>query len=349
MKMAKQMKLVKKVEVKAGSEYSIIVTHGDLDGIVSSALVSIGLKDAFKMNHIILSSLDPTAKTTEEMILEAMKLVDKFSGVIYILDRDIARPEFMNTYARWTHWIDHHKTSIEKYLGNRDAYVEVEEYLTENSTESAATLAYELMLDMYDYQHEEIDERTKSRLSRWAELTALWDTFNWKKDPNSDDSKIAKKLAFASYTLTPSMLYEFVDKAFVMDPQLRFAADIFMSKLIDTRATALMRAKVCNMKGYEFMILTDVEPEFISMVADYCFDKYQSTDVVLCIGGGLISTRVRQESDFDASSLMKQLGSKYGFSGGGHVKAAGCKYKEATINSVADTKDILDTIRGILG
>lgn len=347
--MAKGIKLVKKVEVKAGSEYSIIVTHGDLDGIVSSALVSIGLKDAFKMNHIIMSSLDPTSKTTEELIVEAMKLIDKFSGIIYILDRDIARPEFLNTYGRCVHWLDHHKTSIEKYLENRDAYNDVEEYLTSNPTESGATMAYELMLDLFSYQNEEIDERTKSRLSRWAELTALWDTFTWKKDPKSDDSRIAKKLAFASYTLTPALLHEFVVSEFVMNPQLKFAADIYRSRFIDACTTALMSGKVCNMKGYEFTVLTDVEPEFISMVADYCFDKYQSTDVVLCIGGGLVSTRVRQTTDFDASSLMKQLGSKYGFSGGGHVKAAGCKYKEAAINSVADTKDILDTIRGILG
>lgn len=348
--MAKEIKVVKKVTVKEGADYSIIVTHGDLDGIVSSALVSIGLKDAFKMNHIIMSSLDPTAQMTENLILEANKLVDKFSGIIYILDRDIARPEFLNTYGRYVHWLDHHKTSIEKFLGNRDAYADnVEEYLTDNPTESGATMAYELMLDLFSYQNEEIDERTNSRLSRWAELTALWDTFTWKKDPKSDDSRIAKKLAFASYTLTPSILYDFVDTAFVMDPQLRFAADIYKSKFTDACNSALMNGRVCNLKGYEFTVLTDVEPEFISMVADYCFDRYQSTDVVLCIGNGLVSTRVRQESDFDASNLMKQLGAKYGFSGGGHVKAAGCKYKDASINSVEDRKDILDTIRGILG
>lgn len=347
--MAREMKLVKKVTVKEGKSYSIIVTHGDLDGIVSASLISEGLKSAFMTNHIIMSSLDPTAKMTEDLILKASENVEKFSGIVYIVDRDIARPEFLNTYATHTHWIDHHKTSIEKYLSSRDAYNNIEEYLTSNPTESAATLAYELMLDLFSYQNTDIDERTKSRLSRWAELTTLWDTFTWKKDPKSDDSRIAKKLAFASYTLTPSMLYEFVDKAFVMDPQLRFAADIYKSKFTDACTTALMSGKVCNMKGYEFTVLTDVEPEFISMISDYCFDKYKTTDVVLCIGNGLVSTRVRQESDFDASSLMKQLGAKFGFSGGGHVKAAGCKYKEASVNSVEDRQNILDTIRGILG
>lgn len=345
-----EIKLVKKVTVKEGKSYSIIVTHGDLDGVVSASLISEGLKSAFMTNHIIMSSLDPTAKMTEDLILKASENVEKFSGIVYIVDRDIYNPEFKDIYPiQHTHWIDHHKSSIEKYLSNRDAYNEVEEYLTSNPSESAATLAYELMLDLFSYQNIDIDERTKSRLSRWAELTALWDTFTWKKDPNSDDSKIAKKLAFASYTLTPAMLYEFAISEFVMNPQLRFAADIYKNKFTDACNSALMNGRVCNMKGYEFTVLTDVEPEFISMVADYCFDKYKSTDVVLCIGNGLVSTRVRQESDFDASNLMKQLGAKFGFSGGGHVKAAGCKYKEASVNSAEDRQNILDTIRGILG
>lgn len=347
--MAREMKLVKKVEVKSGSEYSIIVTHGDLDGIVSSALVSIGLKEAFKMNHIIMSSLDPTSKTTEELIVEAMKLIDKFSGIVYILDRDIARPEFINTCGRYIHWLDHHKTSIEKYLENRDAYNNVEEYLTSNPTESGATMAYELMLDLFSYQNEEIDERTNSCLSRWAELTALWDTFSWKKDPKSDEAHKAKKLAYASYTLTPSMLYDIIMEGTVDDYRITFASEIYRSKFVDACTTALMSGKTCSMKGYNFMVLTDVAPEFISMVADYSFDTYENMDVVLCIGNGLVSSRVNQKSDFDASSLMKQLGAKFGFSGGGHVKAAGCKYKELSSNVNEDKKMILDTIRGILG
>lgn len=343
-----EIKLVKKVTINEEKPYSIVVTHGDLDGITSATIVSVGL-NAYKRNHIILSSLDPTAKTTEEMILEAHKLVDgNVCGVIYILDRDIYNPEFKDTYEiHHTHWADHHKTSIEKYLPRRREYMPfISTHLTDSPELAGVNGAKRIAWELLDLA--EIDTMD-AKFDEWIKLVALWDTFSWKKDPKSDEARKAKKLAYASYILTPSMLYDIIMEGTVDDYRITFASEIYRSKFVDACTTALMSGKTCSMKGYNFMVLTDVVPEFISMIADYCFDTYENMDVVLCIGNGLVSTRVRQESDFDASNLMKQLGSKYGFSGGGHVKAAGCKYKEVAINSAEDRKDILDTIRGILG
>lgn len=314
-----------------------VISHGDADGIVSAAIISRKLIKQ-RIPHIVMISMDPTSEMTQEMIEQSMAIMSRDNDIqecdIYIADRDIHSLEY-NFPIKISNliWCDHHKTNIEKFMEKEDKG-NVKYFLTLDSTESGATMAYRAI-------KEEMPAEEFYGVEDWAKITALWDTFTWKKGPKEEtgvtalDIEKAEILSKASYTLPAGYLYNLV----VLTPMnrcmqtLKIAADIYQFKL--NKAIKDAEAKSFRFNLYKEskekiggLVTTDISPEFISLFADAMFNAHPDVDYVVTLGNGLVSTRVRQSCDLDTSAVMKALGTKFGFSGGGHQKAAGCKYKD---------------------
>ena len=340
------------------NHFTAVISHGDADGIVSAALMSKTLS-RLHQPHIVLISMDPTQTMTDTMLTEALHNAP--FGIthynIVVCDRDIASPFIIaHNQVHNVIWCDHHKTSIEKYETVKDSYntLSIKTFVTKDPTESAATVVLRashqiLCNDILEFKSDielnpiDISGMT-SPMQRWAKITALWDTFTWKKGPNEEahisqlDINKAVTLSKASYILPAGMLFDLVVREEFDDcySNLKFAASIYQYRLDKAIEEAMEKSQRFNLfdKGDSNLtmigglVTTDVPSTYISLFADYVFETNSDIDYVVVISNGLVSTRVRQACSLDTSAVMKALGSICGFSGGGHPKAAGCKYKE---------------------
>lgn len=332
------------------SPFTIIISHADADGIVSAGLMSRTL-EAIGQSHVVFASMDPTQRMTDDLISEAInnyvpETCEELN--LIISDRDICSPHYIAVYGiNNVIWCDHHKSSIEKFKSLINQYSEsnVISYVTEVSTESGATMVLKAAKDIVEQDILNYDIEKPMALTphivemeQWEKVTALWDTFTWKKGPSDfitqSDIDKAVNLSKASFVLPAPMLFDLVSNGGFEEyyDKIQFTASIYQYKLDKAIEEALDRStkytlfNESNKMGV--LVSRDVPSQFISLFADHVFETQSDVDYVILVSNGLVSTRVRQSFDFDASAVMVSLGALCYSSGGGHAKAAGCKYKD---------------------
>ena len=354
------------------NHYTAIISHGDADGIVSAALMSKTLSRLYQP-HMVIISMDPTQAMTDAMLTEALRNAP--FGIthynIIVCDRDLASPFIIaHNQVHNVVWCDHHKTSIEKFEAVKDSYntLALKTFLTKDPTESAATVvmraSYQILCnDILEFGYDIKLKPTNidylfTPMQRWAKITALWDTFTWKKGPNEEahitelDIEKATTLSKASYVLPARMLFDLVVREEFEDcySNLKFAASIYQFRLDKAIEEAIEKSQRFNLfrdadvDGTVIggLVTKDVPSQYISLFADHIFETMKDVQYVVVISNGLVSTRVQQSCSLDTSAIMKEVGSICGFSGGGHPKAAGCKYKEipAPVSNETSNEDI---------
>lgn len=350
------------------SSFTIIISHADADGIVSAGLMSRTLT-AIEQSHVVLTSMDPTQRMTDDLIVEAINnyVPETCEDLkVIISDRDICSPHYIAAYEiNNVIWCDHHKSSIEKFRSLIDQYtVNVRPYITEISTESGATMVLKAAKDIVEQDVLNYDIEKPMALTphivemkQWEKVTALWDTFTWKKGPSDfitqSDIDKAVNLSKASFILPAPMLFDLVTNGGFEEyyDKIQFTASIYQYKLVKAIEEALDRStkytlfNESNRMGV--LVSRDVPSQFISLFADHVFETQSDIDYVILVSNGLVSTRVRQTFDFDASAVMVSLGALCYSSGGGHAKAAGCKYKDVKPDNETPDEDIKFIVNNI--
>lgn len=349
-------------------ELYVIISHADLDGIASSFLLGNFLEKETDLNMINVVCMDPTQKATNEMLEEVCKSIKKenFDIKVIIADRDIASKEVLNkNKIKEIFWLDHHITNINNYKLNKDDYkdIKVYEFLTEESYLSATSMVYYCLLYMiehniitlpFNFSDDKKKEIVASHTFPLDDLVPLWDTFTWKqkvlpKYYNELDRKECLILAKASYILPAKLMYDVFSNNNFEDllPKLEFASNIFCYNFNEVYKNAKAKGKEIvfelEKEKVKALVVTDLKSEYISLFADKIFEE-TDIDVVIAINSnGLISCRASQKTEFDVSKLMQKFGNFIGFSGGGHKKAAGCRYKEFKDPTISEKelKDIL--------
>lgn len=340
-------------------EVSVVISHGDADGIVSASIISKAL-ELIGRAHIVLISLNPTTEMTDKMMEEAKLYTGEAKLNYLILDRNICTLPCDSQVI----WCDHHKTNIDSFMEKFGESLSVNTlaYLTRTPSESGATVSFMAAKDIVGTTNASIDlfKTSFDNLEEWVKITALWDTFTWKKGPVNGvtelDIEKAVTLSKASYVLPAKMLFNSVKEMRFTDyyDNLKFAASIYQFNLDEAIEEAKAKSKeiiLCSKSGVKVkaLITRDIEPTYVSLFADNIFENNKDIECVVAVSKGLLSTRVSQTSKMDASSLMIMVGKLCGFSGGGHIKAAGCKYKEIKEVTVDETTDedlqfVIDTL-----
>lgn len=366
------MEIMRNIIRSEEKDLYIILSHADLDGIASSFLIGDFLEKRTNVNMINAICMDPTQKATDEMLEQIYSSIEnkEESNIrVIIADRDIASKEVLEkSNIKEVFWLDHHISSINKYNINKEDYkgIKIYEFLTNETHYSAASMVSYFLSQTFKHNffsgklninvnnYQEMLEFIMNSNYSLSHLVALWDTFTWKQKElpqgyNEEDRKNCLILAKASYIIPAKFLYDLMSSNNLEEllPKLKFASDIFDYKFNDmyekTKETRVRTWFGTETKKIKVLAVADLKSEYISLYADKVFEEEDIDVVVVVNNNGLISCRASQKTDFDVSKLMQKFGNIIGFSGGGHKKAAGCRYKEFESQSVSakELKELL--------
>lgn len=317
---------------------SVIVSHGDLDGVASAFIIAQAMEKVGK-GYIINVDLNPTQAKTDELVKEALyEICGDSNGEVIIADRDICTSDVQDICTSIV-WLDHHITSINKFNCNGENEYDltrVKTYLTTESTEAGVTMAYQYYKDIVGEKNESLENIVSN--------TATWDTFSWKDlEADSPERAAAIIYGYASYMCDPATLFSVLGypregRAYTM----KTLARLYDEKRLNAIVEAQKGASEFKMKGsIKGIIVNDVEPQFISMVSDSFIED--GADIVLVFNDELLSARAAKHCNVHLGNAMKYIGEQCGNTGGGHAKAAGCKIGSTPVH------DVLDMLRTFIG
>lgn len=315
---------------------SVIVSHGDLDGIASAFIIAQAM-DKIGKGYIINVDLNPTQAKTNELVREALFVIGGASnGEVIISDRDICSPDIQYMCKNIV-WLDHHITSINEFNCNNDYDLSrVRIYLTRESNEAGVTMAYQ-------YYKDTVGEENDA-LSNIVANTACWDTFSWKElEKDSAERKAAIIYGYAAYRCDPATLFMVLGypregRAYTLKTLARLYDEQRLNAVVEAQKGAREFSMGSSIKG---VIVKDVEPQFISMVSDAFIED--GVDIVLTFNGELLSARASKHCNVHLGNAMKYIANQCGNDGGGHAKAAGCKIGDTSVH------DVLDMLRTFIG
>lgn len=319
---------------------SLILSHGDLDGICSG----VQFEHVFNENnltYIAVYNMATGTGTTDYMYYDNMSRL-KDGGVIFILDRTFFSYEKTIRLAKERNhkivYIDHHiiNETEEKMIQlakSRNLFI------VNTSGPHKHSAAYRV----WEHLNPESD---KDRIFELIKGVSDWDTFNW-KELSPEKQVFPKSLkaweSLSQMTSIHSTMMDVMDKHMTMDE----AKDkIKAFKLIyDENCEALFDFINDNQIGFQLLntklpglealtgyILTnkDLEYKFLSDVADMLINNPmgEMVDFVLWTDMDTISIRTTDRIDLKANVMADEIARMFNGTGGGHPNAAGGKLKD---------------------
>lgn len=211
---------------------NLIVTHEDLDGLVSAKIIEFAL-DTNNETSYIVSHFSPKEGTTTSIIYDILFNQKITVDKIWILDRQTLTPKgysMIKDKISELIVIDHHPTQLaseyyhELYLKNKGNVFHqiVFSYPMDeiDYVPSAALMCYYYILKHYENMEYKIF--SKIGLHILAKLTSLWDTFQFKYLPDGLLKNCVLTLqAKCSYTPSP-IFFEDVIKMIMNDDSIMY-------------------------------------------------------------------------------------------------------------------------------
>lgn len=341
---------------KVNGGRAVIVTHSDMDGLVSAIQVKTAIIGRLVSEVVVASDITIGVSTTDELVHKAastsmlgLGLPEGVSALkkgdyIFILDRPPVTELFLTYINPDVHiiCIDHHESSIDKFAKLQELHYNSSLYIDTDKHWSAATLVNLFIKDVIPEFYD------KNIYSLLAKHTTWWDTFLWTELPK-DKQEIALKIQSLDKVFDPIIIwrhlaylgdislrpYELVEHLFNIDTGLgHFAYTTFMTKLrtlFNGIAFHLHQAQRITVRSKDnpnitaqFVVLY-VQQEYQSLVAHKLFTEtdIQDDGVIFINYYGTISIRTRDTSPIKANKIAETVGGRSGNNGGGHPNAAG--------------------------
>lgn len=315
-----------------------VITHNDLDGVVSGIVLTLsGLGSAYTdIEYIDANNVDDVVNkflTSDEFTkYKALYITD-----LSIKDKDLAaRLESLDLEV---HLIDHHKTA--EWL-NEYKFAKVETHDSDGLMHSASSL----ILETLDLDN---DESWAPFIKSLSHLTRLYDTWEWKKNPDNTDplelNRIFQMLGIEPFV---NMIYKMYMVGLGTDEipctpdslisALKFRVqdikDVFDYNREEYIAKKIKESRYIQNDNFD-VVLTFMD-RFISETADRILDEYlHDIHPVIYINldysSGVVNLRSR--GDLSVADLADLCG------GGGHTNAAGY-----TINTTSKEKLLMSDI-----
>lgn len=326
---------------EGNKKLKVIISHSDLDGVTSA----LNLVEAYKIfgDSDIIVFLERTSRSEmTSAIAEAFveNNPDEFlfyNTVEFViadrmfidLDRDFNYPE--NTRFSW---YDHHVGNVisEEVIREKLRYKLVEYQVKTDIKHCGASITWEAMRDRILVDAGEWEAcQYSNKLKMWSLNVNLWDTFQWKNDPDLgsklrvlgkkigtiDKMSTGEKDLFKTLMekldqygdLDNSEIYKWIDET-------NFA---YQDLVNEAYKNASERVVVYTDK----IVLLPAEWKFASNVKELWVENHPDNKIVITYhkSGGTVYTAV--DYGIPSYDIAKFIGTRYGLNGGGHKNAAG--------------------------
>ena len=326
---------------EGNNKLKVIISHSDLDGVTSA----VNLVEAFKVfgDSDIIVFLERTSRSEmTSAIAEAFVESNPDEFLYYntveftIADRmfiDLNREFSYPENTRFS-WYDHHAGNVvsEEVIREKLRYKLVEYQVKTDIKHCGASITWEAMRDriLVDVGEWEACQYS-DKLKMWSLNVNLWDTFQWKNDPDlgSELRVLGKKIGtidkmstgekdlfktlmekLAQYgDLDNSEIYKWIDET----------NEAYQDLVTEEYNIASKRATRYNEK----IVILPAEWKFASNVKELWISDHPETDIVITChkSGGTVYTSISYETP--SYDIAKFIGESYGLNGGGHKNAAG--------------------------
>lgn len=177
----------------------LIVTHKDLDGVMSAAIASMALESEGK-DTVIYTDISPKVEKTDEIIEEALSGMVTMSmsifDEVYILDRAACSKEMCvrlnNLGVNKVVHIDHHPTNKNHSVGNliHMLNVDTDFYRYIGNEDGDDYSACYLTFREFVLRLNNLSTFSYKLLRNYTILSDLYDTFNWTKFVNINEENV---------------------------------------------------------------------------------------------------------------------------------------------------------------
>lgn len=319
---------------------SLILSHGDLDGICSGVQFEHTF-NANNMTYMAIYNMATGTGTTDYMYYDNVNRL-KDGGVIFVLDRTFFSYEKSLKLAKdHNHkiiYIDHHiiNESEEKMIQlakSRGLFI------VNMSGPHSHSAAYRV----WEHLNPESD---KDRIFELIKGVSDWDTFNW-KELSPEKQVFPKSLkaweALSQMTSIHDTMINIMSRDMTMDEakdkikSFKFIYDENCEALFDfindnQVGFQLLNTKIPGVVSLTGYILTnkDLEYKFLSDVADMLINNPigEMVDFVIWTDMDTISIRTTNRIDLKANIMADEIAKIFNGTGGGHPNAAGGKIKD---------------------
>ena len=326
---------------EGNKKLKVIISHSDLDGVTSA----INLVEAFKVlgDSDIIVFLERTSRSEmTSAIAEAFveNNPDEFlfyNTVEFViadrmfidLNRDFNYPE--NTRFSW---YDHHAGNVisEEVIREKLRYELVEYQIKTDIKHCGASITWEAMRDriLVDAGEWEACQYT-NKLKMWSLNVNLWDTFQWKNDPDlgSELRVLGKKIGTIDKMSTGEKdlfrtLMEKLDQYGDLDnSEIYKWIDETNFAYKDLVNEAYKDASERAIEYTDKIVLLPSEWKFASNVKELWAENHPDNKIVITYhkSGGTVYTAVGY--GIPSYDIAKFIGTRYRLNGGGHMNAAG--------------------------
>lgn len=326
---------------ECNKKLKVIISHSDLDGVTSA----LNLVEAFKVlgDSDIIVFLERTSRSEmTSTIAEAFveNNPDEFlcyntvefaiaDRMLIDLDRDFSYPE----NARFS-WYDHHAGNVvsEEVIREKLRYKLVEYQIKTDIKHCGASITWEAMRDRILVDIGEYEAcQYSDKLKMWSLNVNLWDTFQWKNDPDlgSDLRVLGKKIGTIDKMSTGEKdlfktLMEKLDQYGDLDNSEIYkwideTNTVYQDLVNEAYKNASERVVVYTDK----IVLLPAEWKFASNVKELWVENHPDNKIVITYhkSGGTVYTAI--DYGIPSYDIAKFIGTRYGLNGGGHKNAAG--------------------------
>ena len=326
---------------EGNKKLKVIISHSDLDGVTSA----LNLVEAYKIfgDSDIIVFLERTSRSEmTSAIAEAFveNNPDEFlfyntvefaiaDRMFIDLNRDFSYPE--NTRFSW---YDHHAGNMisEEVIREKLRYKLVEYQIKTDIKHCGASITWEAMRDriLVDLGEWEACQYS-DKLKMWSLNVNLWDTFQWKNDPDlgftlrilGKKMGTIDKMSTGEKDLFKTLMEKLAQYGDLDNSEIhKWITDTSFAyhDLVDEAyRNASERAIIYTDK----IVLLPAEWKFASNVKELWVENHPDNRIVITYhkSGGTVYTAV--DYGIPSYDIAKFIGTRYGLNGGGHKNAAG--------------------------
>lgn len=326
---------------EGNKKLKVIISHSDLDGVTSA----INLVEAFKVlgDSDIIVFLERTSRSEmTSAIAEAFVENNPDEFLCYnTVEFAIADRMFIDLNKEFSYpentrfsWYDHHAGNVisEETIKEKLRYKLVEYQIKTDIKHCGASITWEAMRDRILVDAGEWEAcQYSNKLKMWSLNVNLWDTFQWKNDPDlgSELRALGKKIgtidkmSTGEKDLFKTLMEKLVQYGDLDNSEIYKWIDETNTAYQDLVDEAYKNASERAVEYTDKIVLLPAEWKFASNVKELWAENHPDNKIVITYhkSGGTVYTAV--DYGIPSYDIAKFIGTRYGLNGGGHKNAAG--------------------------
>lgn len=347
---------------EGNKKLKVIISHSDLDGVTSA----LNLVEAFKIfgDSDIIVFLERTSRSEmTSAIAEAFVESNPDEFLFYNtvefaiadrmfidLDRDFNYPE--NTRFSW---YDHHAGNVvsEEVIREKLRYKLVEYQIKTDIKHCGASITWEAMRDRILVEAGEWEAcQYSNKLKMWSLNVNLWDTFQWKNDPDlSSELRVLgkkigtiDKMSTGEKDLFKTLMEKLAQYGDLDNSEIYKWIDETNSAYQELVNEAYKNASEKAIAYTDKIVLLPAEWKFASNVKELWVENHPDNKIVITYhkSGGTVYTAV--DYGIPSYDIAKFIGERYGLNGGGHKNAAGFACLNLVVSEYLSEDEMKNTV-----